>query len=72
MATIEAIYQGGVFRPTVPVALPDNARVKLEILIQTPAQVDKDDDMQAIYEILDRRYSTGFTDTAARHNEHQP
>ncbi|MGH7192317.1 MAG: hypothetical protein ACREJM_02145, partial [Candidatus Saccharimonadales bacterium] len=25
-----------------------------------------------VYEILGRRHSSGFTDTAARHNEHQP
>ena len=25
-----------------------------------------------IYEILGRRYKSGHTDTAARHNEHQP
>ena len=30
------------------------------------------DDMEAIYEILDRRYSTGETDLAERHNKHQP
>ncbi|HEY3392327.1 MAG TPA: antitoxin family protein [Lacipirellulaceae bacterium] len=72
MGTIEAIYEGGVFRPIVPVMLPDNARVQLQILNQTPASANNDEDMQAIYEILDRRYSSGFTDTAARHNEHQP
>jgi hypothetical protein len=27
---------------------------------------------QKIYEILDARFESGFTDTAARHNEHQP
>lgn len=25
-----------------------------------------------VYEILGRHHSSGFTDTAARHNEHQP
>lgn len=25
-----------------------------------------------VYEILGRRHSSGFTDTAERHNEHQP
>jgi predicted DNA-binding antitoxin AbrB/MazE fold protein len=72
MGTIEAIYEGGVFRPTVPVALPDNSRVQLQILDQAPAREIKDDDMQAIYEILDRRHETGISDLAARHNEHQP
>lgn len=72
MGTIEAIYEGGVFRPTVPIVLPDKSRVQLQIISQTTAKEVMGDDMQGIYEILDRRYSSGFTDTAARHNEHQP
>jgi hypothetical protein len=27
---------------------------------------------QKIYDILDARFESGYTDTAARHNEHQP
>jgi predicted DNA-binding antitoxin AbrB/MazE fold protein len=70
MGTIEAIFEDGVFRPVVPVALPDKSRVQLQIVNGTPTPTD--DDMDEIYEILDRRYSTGITDLAARHNEHQP
>jgi hypothetical protein len=39
------------------------ARIVSEIL---------DSDMDEIYEVLDRRHSTGHVETAARHNEHQP
>lgn len=70
MGTIEAIFDGGVFRPVNPVILPDKCRVQLQIV--DGASTEPADDMEAIYEILDRRYSSGFTDTAARHNEHQP
>ena len=70
MGTIEAIFDGGVFRPVNPVVLPDKCRVHLQIV--NGASTAPDDDMEAIYEILDRRYSSGFTDTAERHNEHQP
>jgi predicted DNA-binding antitoxin AbrB/MazE fold protein len=70
MGTIEAIYEGGVFRPTVPVALPDKSRVQLQIVNGARAPVD--DNMDEIYEILDRRHATGISDLAARHNEHQP
>ena len=28
--------------------------------------------LEKVYEILGRRHSSGFTDTAERHNEHQP
>jgi predicted DNA-binding antitoxin AbrB/MazE fold protein len=31
MAQIEAIFQGGVFKPLSEVALPENQRVKLQI-----------------------------------------
>jgi predicted DNA-binding antitoxin AbrB/MazE fold protein len=71
MGAFEAIYEGGVFRPIEPIMLPDKSRVKLEFCIEngTPSN---DDGLDAIYEILDRRYTTGITDLAARHNEHQP
>jgi predicted DNA-binding antitoxin AbrB/MazE fold protein len=73
MSTIEAIYEHGVFRPVEPVALPENSRVHLQIVNgASPERGEQGDDMEAIYEILDRRYDSGFTDTAARHNEHQP
>jgi predicted DNA-binding antitoxin AbrB/MazE fold protein len=31
MTTVEAIYEGGVFKPVGPVALPDKQRVHLEV-----------------------------------------
>ncbi len=69
MDTVHAIFENGVFHPIDPVVLPDKCRVEFE-----PRVVDGEpsDDMDDIYEILDRRYSSGHTDTAARHNEHQP
>jgi predicted DNA-binding antitoxin AbrB/MazE fold protein len=70
MGTIEAIYEGGVFRPIKPVVLPEKSRVQLRIVNGTSSE--QSNDMAAIYEILDRRHSTGISDLAARHNEHQP
>jgi predicted DNA-binding antitoxin AbrB/MazE fold protein len=70
MGTIEAIFEGGVFRPIEPVVLPEKCRVQLQIVNGAPLEAD--DDMEAIYEVLDRRHSTGISDLAARHNEHQP
>jgi predicted DNA-binding antitoxin AbrB/MazE fold protein len=69
MAIVQAIFDNGVFRPINPVVLPNKCRVEFEprVVNETPS-----DDMDDIYEILDRRYSSGHTDTAARHNEHQP
>ena len=70
MTTIRAIYENGVFRPLEPVDLPEGSRVELHNLEIVNTQGG--DDMDAIYEILDRRHATGHTDTAERHNEHQP
>lgn len=69
MGTIEAVFEGGVFRPIVPVELPDKMRVHLQIV---NGESPTDDDMDEIYKILDRRFSSGHADTAERHNEHQP
>ena len=74
--TVRAIYEDGVFKPSGPVDLPNNSVVELEATVVAPMdanngyqqeQADKE-----IYEILSRRYHTGQTDTAERHNEHQP
>jgi predicted DNA-binding antitoxin AbrB/MazE fold protein len=72
METIEAIYEGGVFRPVNPVALPDRSRVALQIVKGEQPILDDSKGMDEIYEILDRRYNSGHSDTAERHNEHQP
>jgi predicted DNA-binding antitoxin AbrB/MazE fold protein len=37
MTTVEAIYEGGVFRPVGPVRLPDRQRVQLSITPVAPA-----------------------------------
>lgn len=69
MDTIEAIYEHGVFRPLGPVALPENSRVRV---IPAEVQGELKQDLDAIYEIMSKRYDTGIPDLAARHNEHQP
>ncbi len=69
--TVKAIYEKGVFRPTEPVDLPEMAEV--EVIL--PSEVESEKDRRAreeILQILSHSYETGQTDTAARHNEHQP
>ena len=74
--TIHAIFQNGVFRPVEPVDLPENTPVEFEprVLPDVPqaAAPPMSEGLAKIYEILGRRYHSGYTDTAARHNEHQP
>jgi predicted DNA-binding antitoxin AbrB/MazE fold protein len=69
METIEAIYEHGVFRPLVPVTLPENCRVRV---IPPVANGELNQDLDAIHAVLDQRCDTGIRDLAARHNEHQP
>jgi predicted DNA-binding antitoxin AbrB/MazE fold protein len=65
MREIEAVYEGGVFRPVGPVELPEHTRVRVSVPAPAaPAPTVRD--------ILARRYESGYTDTAARHDEHQP
>ena len=75
-STVHAIYENGVFRPLEPVDLPDSTPVEFEprVLDEGPrvCPPSMNEGLARIYEILGRRYSSGYTDTAARHNEHQP
>lgn len=74
--TIHAVYENGVFRPTEKVELPDRCVVEVEIRqvghTPTPQPAAMTEGLAKIYEILGERYDSGFTDTAQRHNEHQP
>ena len=70
MPTIRSIYENGVFRPLDPVDLPEGCKVALEIL--RVDGVEPAQDLDAIHRVLDERFNSGETDTAARHNEHQP
>jgi predicted DNA-binding antitoxin AbrB/MazE fold protein len=69
METIHAIFENGVFRPVVPVQLPEHCEVAFEPRVVNESIGCASD---ALYEILNRRYNSGHSDTAARHNEHQP
>jgi predicted DNA-binding antitoxin AbrB/MazE fold protein len=70
MKTIHAVFENGVFRPTVRVELPDYCEVEFE-----PRVVGKPDDpahQERVRALLARRFASGQKDIAARHNEHQP
>jgi predicted DNA-binding antitoxin AbrB/MazE fold protein len=75
-STVHAIFENGAFRPVGPVDLPEGTPVEFEprVLadVPQPPQAPLSDGLSKVYEILGRRYSSGHTDTAARHNEHQP
>jgi predicted DNA-binding antitoxin AbrB/MazE fold protein len=70
MNMIRAVYENGVFRPTEPIDLPEHSVVEFE-----PRPVEdcrQEEALDAVYEVLSRRYHSGQHDLAERHNEHQP
>ena len=71
MKTVHAVYEDGVFRPLEKVELPERTKVEFE---PRPVQGSEKDDgnLDAIYDVLAERYTSGEGDVAARHNEHQP
>lgn len=72
MTTINAIYKDGIFQPTEPVELANDSHVRLQVEPVEAPSPDKENGMQAIYEIMARRFRSGQRDLAERHNEHQP
>jgi predicted DNA-binding antitoxin AbrB/MazE fold protein len=71
--TIHAVYENGVFRPTEPVDLPEHTAVEFEPRIKdSTAPAPMSEGLAKVYAILGERYNSGHTDTAARHNDHQP
>jgi predicted DNA-binding antitoxin AbrB/MazE fold protein len=72
--TIRAVYENGVFRPTTTIGLPEGTAVELhvverEIDVRSLVPPGTDEGLIQIYEILARRYESGHSDTAERHNE---
>jgi predicted DNA-binding antitoxin AbrB/MazE fold protein len=69
MEPIEAIYENGAFHPLEPVVLPEKCRV--QVIPQIP-NGELEQDLDAIYAVMDLRFNSGEHDVAERHNEHQP
>lgn len=75
--TIRAIYENGVLRPTEPINLVEGAVVELQVIgaaidVRSVVPPGTDEGLIGLYEILGRRFNSGHSDTAERHNEHQP
>ena len=76
MTTIHAIYENGVFRPVEPVELPEHTAVEFEPRVSTKTLDTEVPSMSQglakVYAVLGERYSSAHSDTAERHDEHQP
>ncbi len=68
--TIHAIFENGVFRPTEPVDLPDRCQVEFEVRAVTSGAGQPS--LEDVYAVLGKRFNSGESDVAARHDEHQP
>ena len=71
MKTIHAIFEQGIFRPLETVELAERTEVEFEPKV-VGVKKPKPGSMDAIYEVMSRRFNTGETDVAERHNEQQP
>ena len=69
---LRAIYRNGHFDPIDPVRLPEGSEVVITMIAQSIDETRMEAAQQRVYESLLRSYETGQSDTAARHNEHQP
>jgi predicted DNA-binding antitoxin AbrB/MazE fold protein len=70
MSVIHAIYENGVLRPKEPIDLPEASEVEVEV--RSVGTMAMEEDLDAIYAILEARFDSGEPDVAARHDEHQP
>jgi predicted DNA-binding antitoxin AbrB/MazE fold protein len=70
MSSVHAIYENGVFRPVGVVNLPDPCEVEFEPRLLDAAVANNG--LREVYAVLGERYSSGDSDVAAKHDEHQP
>jgi predicted DNA-binding antitoxin AbrB/MazE fold protein len=70
MTIIPAIFENGVLRPLAPANLPEHARV--DVMIADDVLMSSGDPMNPVYDVLSRRFESGESDVAARHEDHQP
>jgi len=71
MRTVRAVFENGVFRPTGQVELPEKCEVEFEPRVVN-GQSASAEALKAIYSTLSKRFDSGQSDVAARHDEHQP
>jgi hypothetical protein len=50
----------------------EGQKVEVQVTLVEPPQPPMSEGLAKVYEILGRQHSSGYTDTAERHNEHQP
>jgi hypothetical protein len=72
MQSFQGIYQQGVVRFSAAVPLAEGAEVTVVPKASPQPLECSPEALRDVYAILSERYDSGHTDTAARHNDHQP
>ncbi len=72
MSPIPVIYENGVFRPTVPVVLPEATPGSVTVSNGAASDAPQGCPGELLHDILMRSYDTGETDLAARVDEIDP
>jgi hypothetical protein len=85
MESFQGIYEDGIVRFPSPIALPEHTKVVVTAETASPNAGKSEgggageaqpsgigSNSEKLYALLSERFNSGFTDTAARHNEHQP
>lgn len=75
LKTIHGKIRGKMIELDEDIGAPDGQEVEVQVNVIAPAPQNAppmSEGLAKIYEILGERFESGHTDTAARHNEHQP
>ena len=70
--TIRGTVHGRTIELDEDLGVPEGQAVELQVKVVPATTAPLSEGLAKVYEILVRRHSSGYTDTAERHNEHQP
>ena len=73
--TLHGKVHGKTIELDEDLGIPEGQEVEVQVKVVEPAKMTPpaiSPGLAEIYAILGERYSSGHTDTAERHNEHQP
>jgi hypothetical protein len=70
--SIHGTVRGRVIELEEDLGLEDGQQVELKIILVPTTLPAMSEGLARVYSILGERYESGVTDTAARHEEHQP
>jgi hypothetical protein len=72
--TIHGRVRGKTIELDDDIGIAEGQEVEVQVRVVEPSQTQApmSEVLAKVYEILGRRHSSGYADTAERHNEHQP